>query len=243
MQRLVSKVRSAVDKYGLIDENDKIAVGVSGGKDSVVLLCALSKLRRFYPKKFDITAITLDPCFDSKGADYSQIEQLCEKLQVEYKIKRANLFDIIFNDRKEKNPCSLCSRMRRGILHDMCKELNCNKIALGHHLDDAVETFFMNLLIGGNIGCFSPISYLSRKDLYLIRPLVFCEEKEINSVSIKYKLPIEKSKCPADGKTKRQSTKELIKSLEKDYPDIKYKVIGAMKRSNIDGFAENTYNR
>lgn len=238
MQRLVSKVRSAVDKYGLIDENDKIAVGVSGGKDSVVLLCALSKLRRFYPKKFDITAITLDPCFDSKGADYSKIEQLCEKLQVEYKIKRANLFDIIFNDRKEKNPCSLCSRMRRGILHDMCKELNCNKIALGHHLDDAVETFFMNLLIGGNIGCFSPISYLSRKDLYLIRPLVFCEEKEINSVSIKYKLPIEKSKCPADGKTKRQSTKELIKSLEKDYPDIRYKVIGAMKRSNIDGFAE-----
>lgn len=241
MQKLMSKVRAAIDKYGMINKNDKIAVGVSGGKDSIVLLYVLNELRRFYPQKFNIVAIILDPCFESKETDYSKIEQLCNRLNIEYKIKRTELFDIIFNERKEKNPCSLCARMRRGILHDMCKELDCNKIALGHHLDDVVETFFMNLLIGGNIGCFSPISYLSRKGLYMIRPLVFCEEKEINSVLIRYKLPIEKSKCPVDGKTKRQTTKELIKSLENEYPDIKEKIIGAMKRSNIDDWAEKLF--
>lgn len=243
MRKIVSKVRAAIDKYDMIADNDRIAVGVSGGKDSVVLLCALGELKKFYPKKFDVVALTLDPCFGSKQADYSQIENLCNKLDIEYKIKRANLYDIIFNERKEKSPCSLCARMRRGILHDMCKELNCNKIALGHHLDDAVETFFMNLLVGGNIGCFSPVSYLSRKDLYLIRPLIFCEEKEISSVTIKYNLPIEKSKCPVDGKTKRQETKELIEKLREDYPDIKDKVIGAMKRYNVDNWQEKTHSK
>lgn len=205
-------------------------MGISGGKDSLVLLCALANMRKFLPMKYDLVAITVDPCFDNIQTDFRQVEELCRRLQIKYEIRRSQLGNIIFEQRKESNPCSLCARMRRGILHDMSKKHNCNKLALGHHFDDAVQTFFMNLFYGGKIGCFSPMSYLSRKDLYLIRPMVFCEESKVESAAQRYHLPVVKSECPVDGHTCRQSTQELIKDLEKQFPDLRRKVMGALQR-------------
>ena len=198
MQQIMSQIRAAVDSYQLIQSGDRIAVGISGGKDSLVLLCALANMRKFLPMKYDLVAITVDPCFDNIQTDFRQVEELCRRLQIKYEIRRSQLGNIIFEQRKESNPCSLCARMRRGILHDMSKKHNCNKLALGHHFDDAVQTFFMNLFYGGKIGCFSPMPYLSRKDLYLIRPMVFCEESKVESAAQRYHLPVVKSECPVD---------------------------------------------
>ena len=220
MQQIMSQIRAAVDSYQLIQSGDRIAVGISGGKDSLVLLCALANMRKFLPMKYDLVAITVDPCFDNIQTDFRQVEELCRRLQIKYEIRRSQLGNIIFEQRKESNPCSLCARMRRGILHDMSKKHNCNKLALGHHFDDAVQTFFMNLFYGGKIGCFSPMSYLSRKDLYLIRPMVFCEESKVESAAQRYHLPVVKSECPVDGHTCRQSTQELIKDLEKQILNV-----------------------
>ena len=238
MQQIMSQIRAAVDSYQLIQPGDRIAVGISGGKDSLVLLCALANMRKFLPMKYDLAANTVDPCFDNMQTDFRQVEELCRRLQVKYEIRRSQLGDIIFEQRKESNPCSLCARMRRGILHDMSKKHNCNKLALGHHFDDAVQTFFMNLFYGGKIGCFSPMSYLSRKDLYLIRPMVFCEESKVKSAAQRYHLPVVKSECPVDGHTCRQSTQELIKDLEKQFPDLRRKVMGALQRADIDGWGK-----
>lgn len=238
MQQIMSQIRAAVDSYQLIQSGDRIAVGISGGKDSLVLLCALANMRKFLPMKYDLVAITVDPCFDNIQTDFRQVEELCRRLQIKYEIRRSQLGNIIFEQRKESNPCSLCARMRRGILHDMSKKHNCNKLALGHHFDDAVQTFFMNLFYGGKIGCFSPMSYLSRKDLYLIRPMVFCEESKVESAAQRYHLPVVKSECPVDGHTCRQSTQELIKDLEKQFPDLRRKVMGALQRADIDGWGK-----
>ena len=238
MQQIMSQIRAAVDSYQLIQAGDRIAVGISGGKDSPVLLCALANMRKFLPMKYDLVAITVDPCFDNIQTDFRQVEELCRRLQIKYEIRRSQLGNIIFEQRKESNPCSLCARMRRGILHDMSKKHNCNKLALGHHFDDAVQTFFMNLFYGGKIGCFSPMSYLSRKDLYLIRPMVFCEESKVESAAQRYHLPVVKSECPVDGHTCRQSTQELIKDLEKQFPDLRRKVMGALQRADIDGWGK-----
>lgn len=236
MKRILSLCRAAVDKYNMIEEGDRIAVGVSGGKDSLVLLSALSRLRAFYPKHFEVVAITLDYQFGGIAGDFSAVETLCKDLQVEYIVKPTNLWEVIFVTRQEKNPCSLCAKMRRGILHDTAKENGCNKIALGHHLDDAAETFMINLLRGGQIGCFSPVSYLSNKDLYLIRPLVFTMEKEVSAAARRLNLPVVKSKCPADKVTERQTVKELLATLEKDYPALRKKIVGALERGEIDGW-------
>lgn len=236
MKQLIGKVRAAVEKYQMIDEGDKIAVGVSGGKDSLVLLCALAELSRYYPKHFMVTAITADPCFGGKDTDFSQIERLCSELNVPYIIRKTNLGQVIFEDRKEKNPCSLCAKMRRGILHNICVEEGFNKIALGHHYDDAVQTFLMNLLYGGKIGCFSPKSYLSRKNITMIRPLIFCEEREIRNAAVRMSLPVVKSACPADGVTARKDTEVLISQLEEQFPDLKAKILGAMQRAEIDNW-------
>lgn len=238
MQQIMSKIRAAVDSYQLIQSGDRIAVGISGGKDSLVLLCALANMRRFLPMKYDLVAVTVDPCFHNEQTDFSQVEELCRRLQIKYEIHRSQLGNIIFEQRKESNPCSLCARMRRGILHDMSKKHNCNKLAFGHHFDDAVQTFFMNLFYGGKIGCFSPMSYLSRKDLYLIRPMVFCEESKVESVAQRYHLPVVKSECPVDGHTCRQSIQHQIKDLEKQFPDLRRKVMGALQRSDIDGWGK-----
>lgn len=236
MQKLMSFMRSAMEEYNMIEEGDKVAVGVSGGKDSLCLLSALAEMRRFYPKKYDVVAITVDPQFNKEPGDYSAVEELCKKLGVEYVIKRTHLYEIIFEVRRESNPCSLCAKMRRGALHDAAKEAGCNRVALGHHLDDAVETFYMNLFQGGNIACFSPVSYLSRKELYLIRPMIFAEERYVNRVANKLELPVVKSKCPADGETERERMKEQIRLWKKEIPDIKQKTIGAMQRSHISNW-------
>ncbi len=236
MQKLLSHIRAACQKYEMIKEGDRIAIGVSGGKDSIALLAGMANLRRFYPEKFEIVAITLDPRFGGVNADYSEIEELCKQLDVEYHIKRTQLAEVIFDIRKESNPCSLCARMRRGALHDAAKEHGCNKIALGHHLDDLAETFVMNLFNGGTLDCFMPVTYLSRKDIYMIRPMIFARESDCARVVRKENLPIVKSKCPADGNTERQEVKELLSSLEKKYGDIRSKILGAMQRKEINGY-------
>ncbi len=229
-------MRCAMEKYDMVSDGDRIAVGLSGGKDSVAMLAALARMRIFYPAKYELFAITLDPCFNGENTDYSRLSELCKQLEVPYIIKRTELGKIIFETRAEKNPCSLCARMRRGALHDAAKELGCNKIALGHHMDDAAETFMMNLLNGGHIGCFSPKTYLSRKDLTMIRPMIFARESEPARVAAKLELPVVKSRCPADGVTERQAVKELLTSFEKQYGDIRGKIIGAMQRGEIDGW-------
>ncbi len=233
MQKLIGKVRAAVDKYGLIDEGDKIAVGVSGGKDSLFLLCALAELSKYYPKHFTVTAITADPCFGGRETDFSQTEALCQRLGVPYTIKRTNLGQVIFEDRKEKNPCALCAKMRRGILHNLCLELGCGKLALGHHEDDALQTFLMNLLYGGRLGCFSPKTYLSRKGITAIRPLLFCKEREIRAAANRMALPVVKSGCPADGVTARKDMGDLLNRLEQEFPDLRAKLFGAIERGGL----------
>lgn len=236
MQKLLSYMRSACQQYEMIKSGDRIAIGVSGGKDSLALLVGMANLRRFYPEKFDIVAITLDPQFGGVEGDYSEIENLCRKLGIEYIIKRTQLAQVVFDIRKESNPCSLCARMRRGALHDAAKEANCNKIALGHHLDDLAETFIMNLFNGGTLDCFMPVTYLSRKDIYMIRPMIFARESDCARVVRKENLPVVKSKCPADGNTERQEVKEMLSSLEKKYGDVRSKILGAMQRKEINGY-------
>ncbi len=229
-------MRNAIDSYNMIEENDKIAVGISGGKDSLVLLYGLHLLSQYYPKKFSVVGITLDPCFEGKDSDFSDIEKLCDSLNIEYHIKRTELYTIVFKNREEKNPCSLCARMRRGILHDMAKEYGCNKIALGHHLDDAVETFLMNLMQGGTLSCFSPVTYLSNKNLYMIRPMISLTENEVENACNRNALPVTKSNCPVDKTTLREDTKNFIKTLEKEYPQIKTKIVHAIKKSDISNW-------
>ena len=236
MQILMSRMRAAMERYDMIAPGDRVAVGVSGGKDSLALLKGLAELRRFYPAPFEVVALTADPGFFGKEADYSAVQELCDSLGVEYIIRRTELYKVIFETRKESNPCSLCARMRRGILHDMTKAAGCNKLALGHHMDDAAETFMMNLLSGGTIGSFRPVTYLSRKDLTVIRPMIFATEKEVASAARRENLPVVKSPCPMDKTSERQKVKELIAALEKDYPNLRGKITGAMQRGNITGW-------
>ena len=234
MRKILSRTRAAVDDYKMIENGDRIAVGVSGGKDSVMLLKVLCDLKRFYPKDFQLVAITLDMRFDNQDGDFAPIKQLCEEYGIEYVVKKTDLYEIIFNIRKEESPCSLCARMRRGILHDTAKELGCNKIALGHHLDDAAETFMMNLLIESRIGCFAPVTYLSRRDITMIRPLIYVRETAVEQAVERLNLPVIESKCPANEKTKREDAKILLQKLSDEYGDVPERIIGAMQRASID---------
>lgn len=234
MRRILSRTRAAVDDYKMIQPGDKIAVGVSGGKDSLMLLKALCELKRFYSAEFTVVAITLDMRFENKDGDFSAVKEMCDQYGVEYVVKPTDLYEIIFNIRKESNPCALCSRMRRGILHDTAKELGCNKIALGHHLDDAAETFMMNLLIESRVGCFAPVTYLSRRDITMIRPLVYVREREVTAAAERLNLPVVESKCPANEHTKREDVKILLQELSKQYGDVPEKIVGAMQRGAID---------
>ena len=236
MDKLTGRVRAAVQKYDMIQEGDCVAVGVSGGKASLFLLCALAELSQYYPKRFTVTAVTADPCFGGVPGDYSQIQALCDRLSVPYIIRKTYLGPLIFEERQEENPCSLCARMRRGILHNLCVEEGISKLALGHHFDDAVQTFFMNLFYGGKLGCFSPVTYLSRKEITVIRPLILCEEREIRGAARRLELPVVKSNCPVDGVTARKDTEELVKNLEKQFPHLRTKVLGAMQRAGLDGW-------
>ena len=220
----------------MIEPGDKIAVGVSAGKDSLTLLCAMAELRRFYPVPFELIAITVDMGFE--GADFSPIQQLCDQLEVPYHVIPTQISSIIFDVRKEKNPCSLCAKMRRGALHNAAKELGCNTVALGHHFDDAVETFMLNLFFEGRIGCFSPVTYLSRVDLKMIRPMLYMPEKDVRYFASKASLPVIKSPCPADGNTQREEMKQLLKDLDRKHDGLRYRIFGAMQRGEIDGFRE-----
>ena len=236
MQKIMGYLRRAVEEYQMLANGDVVAVGVSGGKDSVALLAGLAGVRRFLGVDFRLEAITLDNCFDGVETDFTPIQQLCDRLEVPYTLRRTDIGKIIFQDRGESNPCSLCARMRRGLLHDQAKALGCNKIALGHHYDDAVDTFIMNLFNEGRIGCFQPVSYLSRKDLTMIRPLLFAPERELRNAVARAGLPVVKSRCPVDGCTERQWTKEFLVSLERTHPGVTKRIFGAMRRAHVSGW-------
>lgn len=227
-------MRRAIDDYNMIEDGDKIAIGVSGGKDSIALLLAMNSLRRFYPKKFDIIALTVSIGFDNM--DYSPLINLCEKENIKLHIEKTQIKDVVFDVRQESNPCSLCAKMRSGALNDAAIKLGCNKVALGHHFDDVAETFMMSLFKEGRINCFSPVTYLDRKKITKIRPMIYLPEKEITYFVNKNNLPIIKNTCPADGNTQRQYMKDLILKLEKENKGLKQQIFHAVKTSEIKGW-------
>ena len=234
MRRILSYLRRAVDDYKMIQDGDKIAVGLSGGKDSILTLLALANLRRFYPNKFELIAITLDIGLDD--FDTTPLRKMCEENNVEYHVEKTHIKEIVFDVRKEKNPCSLCANLRRGILYDTAKKMGCNKVALGHHMDDVMETLFMSLIYEGRIHTFSPVTYLSRNDIYTIRPFIYVEEKNIIKWVKKDNIEIMNKCCKIDGHTKREYMKDLVKKLVLDIPHVRANIFGAIKRSNIKGW-------
>lgn len=234
MKRIISCVRKAVEDYDMIQEGDRVAVGISGGKDSLILLSALASLSRYYPKKFSVVGLTLDMGYD---ADYSAIRKYCESFGVEHIVKRTNIKEVIFDYRKEENPCSLCAKMRRGALNDFAIEQGCKRVALGHHNDDVLETFMLSLLYEGRINCFSPVTYLDRTGIYQIRPLIYVKERDIKGVVNRYDVPVLKSSCPVDGITKRQEIKDIIRDLDKTVNSgMKKRLFTAISNSEIEGW-------
>ena len=227
MQKLMGLVRRCVDDYDMIKAGDKIAVGVSGGKDSVVLLRLLAGLREYFDKPFELAAITIDM---GLGMDYSEIGRLCEELNVPYHIVKTEIAPIIFDHRKEKNPCSMCAKMRRGALNQAILDLGYHKLALGHHYDDAVETFMMSLIYEGRISCFQPVTDLDRTGIIQIRPMLYIHEKTVDNFAKRMELPIIENRCPVDKTTKREEIKQLIFNLSATYPDLKERIFGAMQR-------------
>lgn len=233
-QSLEGRVRRAVDDYGMIEEGDRIAVGLSGGKDGLALLLALSGIRKYYPKHFELEAVTVDlgfPDFDTEP-----MRLFCEKLDVPYTCVKTNIGTIVFDLRKEKNPCSLCSRMRKGALGKVMKEKGCSKIAYAHHKDDIIDTFLLSLLYEGSFRIFSPVTYLDRTGLTLIRPLIYVSEGEVISIRDSLGLPAQPSPCPADRHTKRESVKEIIKTLDAENPGLKDRLFTAVSHSGIYGW-------
>lgn len=237
LQRLLSLVRSCTDDYQMIRPDDRIAVGISGGKDSLALLRALAALKEFYPHPFTLRAVTVDMGFPG-GTDFSPVRDFCESLGVEYTVVPTAIYRVIFEERKEKNPCSLCAKMRRGVIDRAAAELGCNKLALGHHADDVIDTFLLNLFYGGSLSSFSPVTYLEKSGITLIRPMIYVWEKELSGFIKKQSLPVVKSACPADKNTRREDVKRLLLTLEKDNRDIKAKIYGALRRAELSGFRE-----
>ena len=227
MQKLIGLVRRCVQDYHMINEGDRIGVGVSGGKDSVALLAFLAELRKYNDKAFDVEAITIDM---GLGMDYSPMAELCDKLDVKYNLIHTEIGPIIFDHRKEKNPCSMCAKMRRGALNQAILERGMNKLALGHHYDDAVETFMMSLIYEGRISCFQPVTDLDRTGIIQIRPMLYIHEKSIDSFVTRNQLPIITNRCPVDKYTKREEIKQLVYDLSATYPDLKERIFGAMQR-------------
>ena len=227
MQKLMGLVRRCVDDYDMISEGDKIAVGVSGGKDSLVLLVLLAGLKKYFNKKFELEAITIDM---GLGMDYSGIAELCKQWDVPYTVVSTQIASIIFDHRKEKNPCSMCSKMRRGALNEAILERGFNKLALGHHYDDAVENFVMSLIYEGRISCFQPVTDLDRTGIVQIRPMLYIHEKTVDNFSVRQELPVIANRCPVDKSTKREEIKQLVFELSKTYPDLKERIFGAMQR-------------
>ena len=227
MQKLMGLVRRCVEDYDMIQEGDRIAVGVSGGKDSLVLLVLLAGLREYFNKPFHLEAITIDM---GLGMDYSGVETLCEKWNVPYTIVSTQIAPIIFDHRKEKNPCSMCAKMRRGALNQAILDRGLNKLALGHHFDDAVETFVMSLIYEGRISCFQPVTNLDRTGIFQIRPMLYLHERTVDNFAVREGLPVIENRCPVDKATKREEIKQLVFELSKTYPDLKDRIFGAMQR-------------
>ena len=234
MQHLCGLLRRCIDDYEMIAPGDKIAVGISGGKDSLALLVLLAELRKYYPKPFSLEAMTVDM---GLHMDFSAVEELCHRLHVPYTIIKTDIGPLIFDIRQEKNPCSMCAKMRRGALHNAMAERGITKIALGHHYDDAVETFLLSLFYEGRISCFQPVTYLSRMGVTQIRPMLYVGEKAVANFAGRYHLPVVENRCPADKSTKRQEVKELLATLQGQYPDLKTKLFGAMQRLPLPAWA------
>ena len=234
LQQVLSYVRKAVDDYHMIETGDKIAIGISGGKDSLTLLYALHGLKRFYPKSFDIHAVTVDLGFDNLNLD--KIKELCKELDVDYTIVQTDIAKIIFEERQESNPCSLCAKMRKGALNDAIKACGCNKVAYAHHKDDVVETMLMSLIFEGRFHTFSPVTYLDRMDLTVIRPLMYMNEADVIGFIRKYNVPVVKSPCPADGHTSREATKQFLAERDKLDKGFSDRIFGAMRRAGLDGW-------
>lgn len=227
MQKLMGLMRRCVDDYDMIQAGDKIAVGVSGGKDSLVLLQLLAGLRAYFNKPFQLEAITIDM---GLGMDYSGVAALCEKLDVPYTVVKTEIGPIVFEYRKEKNPCSMCSKMRRGALNQALLDKGFNKLALGHHYDDAVETFVMSLLYEGRISCFQPVTNLDRTGIVQIRPMLYIHEQTVDNFARRMALPVMENRCIVDKTTKREEIKQLIFTMSQTYPDLKERIFGAMQR-------------
>ena len=234
MQRILSYIRKAVEDYNMIEDGDKIAVGLSGGKDSIALLMGLKNLQRFYPKKFELIAISINPGFEFFNSEF--LQKTCTNLDIQYIEEESHIKEIVFDIRNEKNPCSLCANLRRGILNSTAIREGCNKIALGHNEDDVLETFFLNLLYGGNINTFAPKSYMDRSEITLIRPLIYAPEKSIKTFVKKNNIEVMPKCCPMDGVSKREDIKKLIWEFQKEIPNVKANIYGAIKRSNIKGW-------
>ncbi len=234
LQKLYSYVRRALNDYKMIEENDRIAIGISGGKDSLALLYALSGIRKFHPIKFSIVAITIDLGWED--FDLAPAERLCEELDVEYHIIKTQIAQIVFEERKEDNPCSLCAKMRKGSLNEAIKELNCNKVAYAHHRDDVVETMLLSLMYEGRFHSFAPVTKLNEADVTIIRPMLYVHEADVIGFIRRYNVPVIKSPCPADGHTKREYVHKLLLQLNRDNPGVKNRMFTAIKDSDIEGW-------
>lgn len=236
LQQLLSYTRKAIDEYQMIANGDKIAIGVSGGKDSLTLLYALAYLRRFYPNKFDLIAITVNLGYKEFCLD--RVSALCHELEVPYHVVDTDIARIIFEERKETSPCSLCAKMRKGALNNKIKELGCNKIAYAHHREDMIETLMLSLIFEGRIHSFSPVTYLDRMELTLIRPLMYVPEADVIGFQRKYQLPVEKNPCPKDGFTKREYVKQLLRQLNMDHPGVKDRMFTAILNGDLKGWPQ-----
>lgn len=237
LQRLLSYTRRAIDDYQMIRPHDHIAIGISGGKDSLTLLYALHGLRYFYPNPFTLHAITVDLGFP--GFDLHHIQELCAKLEVPYTIIKSKIGQIVFEERKETNPCSLCAKMRKGALNEKAKELGCNKVAYAHHRDDVIETMLLSLIYESRFYTFSPYTYLDRMDLTVIRPMLYVPEAEIIGFHNLMHLPVAKNPCPADGHTRREYAKQLLQQLNRENPGVKERMFSAILHGNIKGWPPN----
>ena len=236
LQRLLSLTRQAVDDYALIDSGDKIAVGISGGKDSLTLLYALHGLIRFYPNEFELSAITVDLGFEN--FDLSPVRSLCSELSVPFTVVPTDIGKILFETRKESNPCALCAKMRKGALNETAKQMGCNKIAYAHHRDDLIETMLLSLIYEGRFYAFSPKTFLDRTELTVIRPMIYVSEADVIGFKNRFSLPVCKNPCPVDGKTKREYVKQLTKQLNLQAPGVKERLFHAITEGNIEGWPD-----
>lgn len=234
LQQLMSLARQAIDDYHMIGNGDQIAVGISGGKDSLTLLYALHGLMRFYPQRFTLCAVTVDLGFDNLHLE--QIKQLCDELNIPYHIVRTEIAQIVFETRKESNPCSLCAKMRKGALNEAMLAAGCNKIAYAHHKDDVIETMMMSLLYEGRLHTFQPVTHLDRTGITVIRPLIYLNEADIIGFVRKNHVPVVKSPCPVDGHTRREYIKQLIRNLNLENPGVKERMFTAVQNSQLDGW-------